>query len=64
MTHTERDFVRPKDFSAKEFFLRSLMPNINNNTYIIPLVIRGRAEALDDLCNHWFMSYHFESHLY
>ena len=60
MTHTERVFVRPKDFSAKEFFLRSLMPGMNNNTGIIPLVIRGRAEALDDLCNHWFMSYHLK----
>lgn len=60
MTHTERVFVRPKDFSAKEFFLRSLMPGMNNNTGISPLVIRGRAEALDDLCNHWFMSYHLK----
>lgn len=60
MTHTERVFVRPKYFSAREFFLRSLMPDMNNNTDIISLVINGRAEALDDLCNHWFMSYHLK----
>lgn len=60
MTHTESVFVRPKDFSAKAFFLRSLIPEMNNNTTIIPLVIGGRAEALDDLCNHWFMSHHLK----
>lgn len=60
MNQTERLFARPKDFSAKEFFLRSLVHGMNNSTGIIPLVIRGRAEALDDLCNHWFMSHHLK----
>lgn len=60
MNQTERLFARPKDFSVKEFFLRSLMPDMNNNAAIISLVITGRAEALDDLCNHWFMSYHMK----
>lgn len=54
---TENVFTRPEDFSAKEFFLRSLMPDINHQADLIPLVINGRAEALDDLCNHWFMSF-------
>lgn len=56
MTRTESTFVRQKDFSVKAFFLRNLMPDMNNNAAIIPLVIKGSAEALDDLCNHWFMS--------
>lgn len=60
MTQTEKVFVRPKGFSAKTFFLSSLIPDMNSDTAIIPLVIGGRAEALDDLCNHWFMSYHLK----
>lgn len=60
MTPTESIFVRPKDFSAKAFFLRSLIPDMNGSAAVIPLVITGRAEALDDLCNHWFMSVHLK----
>lgn len=58
MTPTNVLFERPQDFSAKDFFLKSLMPDVNQNTDIIPLVITGKAEALDDLCNHWFLSFH------
>lgn len=57
MTLTSNQFNRPKDFSAKAFFLSSLMPEQAQNTDLIPLVIKGKAEALDDLCNHWFMAY-------
>ncbi len=60
MTPTESVFVRPKDFSVKEFFLRSLMPDMDNNPDMSSLVIQGRAEALDDFCSHWFMSYHLK----
>ena len=60
MSQIERAFIRPKDFSAKKFFLRSLIPDKKDNTEIISLVIRGSAEALDDLCNHWFMSFYLD----
>lgn len=60
MTQTESTFVRPKNFSAKDFFIRSIIPDMNNNSAIIPLVITGKAEAIDDLCNHWFMSFHLK----
>jgi len=58
MSQTESVFIRPKGFSVKAFFLRSLIPDTNHDTDIISLVIKGRAEALDDLCNHWFMSFY------
>lgn len=60
LTPTERVFLRPKDFSAKSFFIKSLMPDTSNNGALVQLVITGRAEALDDLCNHWFMSLHLK----
>jgi len=56
MNGTELTFVRPKDFSAKTFFLRSLMVDMSENAAIIPLILTGKAEALDDICNHWFLS--------
>lgn len=59
MKHTEDVFDRPKDFSAKEFFIKNLIPN-NNSDDIESLVITGKAEALDDLCGHWFMAYHLK----
>lgn len=60
MTHSEKAFVRPKDFSAKAFFLNSLMPDVDNDAASVPLVITGKEEALDDFCNHWFMANHLK----
>ncbi len=60
MAHTESTFIRPKNFSVKTFFLSSLMPDMSHNATMIQLVIKGSAEALDDLCNHWFMSFHLK----
>lgn len=60
ITPTDCTFVRPMNFSAKEFFLRSLIPDMDKSADILPLVVTGRAEALDDLCNHWFMSCHLK----
>lgn len=57
MTQTAHEFERPKDFSAKAYFLDSLMSDMRQSDDLIPLVISGRAEALDDLCNHWFLSF-------
>lgn len=58
LTTLESHFDRPKDFSAKEFFMNSLLPENERGADKISLVITGRAESLDDLCNHWLMSYY------
>lgn len=60
MTRVESHFVRPKNFSTKEFFLKNLLPERSIHATCVPLVITGRAEALDDLCNHWFMSFYLK----
>lgn len=60
VTATGRFFVRPGDFSTQAFFLRSLLPDMGSNDDGLQLVVAGRAEALDDLCDHWFMSYHLK----
>lgn len=58
--HSKKAFKRPEDFSAREFFMKSILPNQEGKAEMISLVISGRAEALDDLCNHWFLGHHLE----
>jgi len=53
-------FKRPEAFSAKEFFLKNLLPAIAGKEGLISLIIEGRPEALDDLCLHWFLGHHLK----
>jgi len=55
---TQSNFVRPESFSAKEYFLQSLLPNLSDTKGLIPVIIKGRSESLDDLCIHWFLGHH------
>lgn len=58
--HIQTAFKRPEDFSVREFFLQSILPHKEGKAGMVRLVIRGRAEALDDLCIHWFLGNHVE----
>lgn len=60
ITPTQTPFLRPKGFSAREFFLQNLLPDPDHTEAMIPLVIQGRPEALDDLCIHWFLGHHLK----
>jgi predicted DNA-binding transcriptional regulator YafY len=53
-------FKRPEAFSAKKYFLHNLLPDYRNKDSIITIIIRGREEALDDLCNHWFLGHYMK----
>ncbi len=57
---TQTTFKRPEAFSAKGVFMQNLLPDFTDKNNIISLIIRGRAEALDDLCIHWFLSHHLK----
>jgi predicted DNA-binding transcriptional regulator YafY len=57
---TNKLFERPESFSAKKYFLHNLLPNTDNETGMMPLIIEGRAEALDDLCIHWFLGHYLK----
>jgi predicted DNA-binding transcriptional regulator YafY len=54
-------FKRPEAFSAKEFFLQNLLPDLANKDRVVSVVIRGRAEALDDLSIHWYLGHHLKA---
>lgn len=57
---TQRIFKRPEAFSAKKFFLHNLLPASENKEGVVSLIVSGRAEALDDLCIHWFLGHHLK----
>lgn len=51
---TENKFNHPEDFSARDFFLKNLVPT-EYNQELIPLVVNGSKSTLDDVCQHWFL---------
>ncbi|TGE34736.1 WYL domain-containing protein [Desulfosporosinus fructosivorans] len=53
-------FKRPEAFSAREFFIKNLLPDLEGKEGLISLIIGGRSEALDDLCLHWFLGHHLK----
>ncbi|GAB6928878.1 YafY family protein [Paenibacillus sp. JCM 10914] len=57
---TQKIFKRSEAFSAREFFMQNLLPDLVDKDGLISLIIRGRSEALDDLCLHWFLGHHLK----
>lgn len=57
---TQMTFKRPEAFSAKEIFMQNLLPEYTSKNGMVSLIIRGRAEALDDLCIHWFLGHYLK----
>ncbi|WP_397539049.1 helix-turn-helix transcriptional regulator [Rummeliibacillus pycnus] len=57
---TQKIFKRSEAFSAREFFMQNLLPDLVGKDGLISLIIRGRSEALDDLCLHWFLGHHLK----
>ena len=57
---TQMMFKRPETFSAREFFLHSLLPDSESRDGAVSFIIRGRSEALDDLCMHWFLGHYLK----
>lgn len=60
ITRTPFSFKRPHDFSARAFFMNRLLPDAAGKSGLISFIIGGRAEALDDLCIHWFLEHHLQ----
>ncbi|MDF3000416.1 MAG: putative transcriptional regulator [Bacillota bacterium] len=57
---TQLVFQRPNDFSAKEFLIQNLLPDLERKADMVPFIIGGRSETLDDLCIHWFLGHHLK----
>lgn len=57
---TENKFNRPEKFSARDFFIKSLLPTIKDKEGIISLVINGDKSVLADICQHWFLGHYLQ----
>lgn len=60
LTRTPFSFRRPPDFSARAFFMNNLLPHAAGKSGFTSFIIGGKAEALDDLCMHWFLEHHLQ----
>lgn len=57
---SEDAFIRPEVFSPRDFFLHNLLPIGDEKSQMCTLLIIGRAEALDDLCIHWYLGHYLK----
>jgi predicted DNA-binding transcriptional regulator YafY len=57
---TENKFNRPENFSARDFFIKNLLPTIEDKEGIISLVISGDKSVLADICQHWFLEHYLQ----
>ncbi|MGX6443542.1 helix-turn-helix transcriptional regulator [Neobacillus sp. K501] len=55
---TENKFIRPANFSARDFFMKNLLPTIEDKEGINSLVINGNESTLNDVCQHWFLGHY------
>lgn len=60
---TQLGFKRPSSFSTREFFINNLLPDSEDKKGLISLIVEGRAEALDDLCLHWYLGLHLKERI-
>lgn len=56
----ENKFNRPENFSAREYFMKNLLPTIEDKEGIISLVINGNKRAIVDICQHWFLGHYLQ----
>ena len=57
---TENKFNPPENFSARDFFIKNLLPTIEDKKEIISLVINGDKNVLADICQHWFLGHYLQ----
>ncbi len=57
---TENKFNRPENFSARDFFIKNLLPTIEDKEGIISLVISGDKSVLADISQHWFLGHYLQ----
>ncbi|ALC83140.1 MULTISPECIES: helix-turn-helix transcriptional regulator [Bacillus] len=57
LSRTDAEFERPKDFSARTFFLKNLLPDPENKEQLIPIRIQGNQPAINDLASHWLFGH-------
>jgi predicted DNA-binding transcriptional regulator YafY len=57
LSETDRTFERPVSFSPRQFLLQNLLPDPAKPESLVTVVIRGKWEALNELCDHWLFGH-------
>ncbi|MCM2990339.1 YafY family transcriptional regulator [Bacillus safensis] len=57
---TENQFDQQENFSARDFFINSLLPPLEDKEEIISLVINGDKNVLAEICQHWFLGHYLQ----
>ncbi|MFD2130825.1 helix-turn-helix transcriptional regulator [Pseudogracilibacillus auburnensis] len=57
---TENKFNRPENFSARDLFIKNLLPTSDEKENSISLVITGNKKMLGDICQHWFLGHYLQ----
>lgn len=57
LSATESRFERPENFSARQFFLDTLLPGGNDTEKLITVIIQGNEGAIRDLSDHWLFGH-------
>jgi predicted DNA-binding transcriptional regulator YafY len=57
LERTNAFFQRPETFSARIFLLKDLLPSEQNAKNLVSIHIKGKPEALNDLCEHWLFGH-------
>ncbi|MEH7807611.1 WYL domain-containing protein, partial [Bacillus safensis] len=57
---TVNHFDQKENFSARDFFINSLLPTLEDKEEIISLVIHGDKNVLADICQHWFLGHYLQ----
>lgn len=57
---TDNKFGQPENFSASDFFMKNLLPTIEDKEEISPLIIKGDNKVLEDICQHWFLGHYLQ----
>ncbi|UZJ78627.1 helix-turn-helix transcriptional regulator [Fictibacillus sp. KU28468] len=57
---SEIKFNRPENFSARDFFMKNLLPTTEDKEGITSLVINGNESTLNDVCQHWFLGHYLQ----
>jgi predicted DNA-binding transcriptional regulator YafY len=60
MNQTAITFQRPQPFSASDFFMKSILPQVEDKRELTPFIICGKTDAVDDISQHWFLRHHLK----
>ncbi|MHA6482409.1 helix-turn-helix transcriptional regulator [Paenibacillus sp. strain BS8-2] len=57
LRETDGQFVRPVEFSAKDYLLQQLLPNPMGSAKLETVRIKGKERVLNELCQHWLLGH-------